>query len=84
MELSYDVINIVSRARHLAEERPRKRTCLDEDADNVFRLPSDKHALLLESSALSTETSKSLPLVVVLVSPKSSQPAQNLPARTNI
>jgi hypothetical protein len=78
-EFPHDVIDIVSRARHLEEqERPTKRTRLDEDTDNASRL---------SSLVPSTETSKkSLPLEVVGVAPPESlQPAvQKLPAGTNI
>jgi hypothetical protein len=76
-ELPHGVIDIVARARCLAEERPTKRTRLDEDADNASRL---------SSLVPSTETSKSSPLEVVGVAPpESSQPAvQKLPAGTNI
>ena len=66
-ELPHDAIDIVSRARYLAEERPTKRTHLGEDADNV--------STRLSSPGPSTETSKSLPLEVVV---KSEEPAQAL------
>jgi hypothetical protein len=51
-ELPDDVIDIVSKARHLAEEeRPRKRTHLEEEVDNSStRLPSEPP----KSPALST------------------------------
>jgi hypothetical protein len=51
-ELPHDVIDIVSKARHLAaEERPRKRTHLEEEVDNSStRLPSEPP----KSPALST------------------------------
>jgi hypothetical protein len=39
-ELPQDVIDIVSRVRHLAEERPTTRTRLDEEADNSSSLSS--------------------------------------------
>jgi hypothetical protein len=40
-ELPHDDIDVVSRARHLdVEERPTKRTRLDEDADNSSSLSS--------------------------------------------
>jgi hypothetical protein len=59
-ELPQDVVDIVSRVRHLAEERPTKRTCLDEEADNSSSLSSAP----LKSLALST-TIELLPPVAV-------------------
>jgi hypothetical protein len=81
-ELPPDVIDIVSKARHLAEEeRPRKRKYLEEEVDNSFTR--------LSSSESPASSSTTLPPAVVelLVSPPedSSLPAKKLlPAGTNI
>ena len=81
-ELPHDVIDIVARARYLAEERPTKRARLDEEADNSSSLSS---ATTKSPATLST-TIELLPPVVVVVSPESSPPApaQKLPAGSNI
>jgi hypothetical protein len=61
-ELLHDVIDIVSQATHLlAEERPRKRTHLDEEVDNSSTSLSSEPP---KSPALST----TLPPVVLVVS----------------
>jgi hypothetical protein len=76
------VIDIVARARYLAEERPTKRARLDEEADNSSSLSS---ATPKSPAPLST-TIELLPPVVVVLSPESSPPApaQKLPAGSNI
>jgi hypothetical protein len=81
-ELPHDVIDIVARARYLAEERPTKRARLDEEADNSSSLSS---ATPKSPAPLST-TIELLPPVVVVLSPESSPPApaQKLPAGSNI
>jgi hypothetical protein len=77
-EFPHDVIDIVSRVRHLEEnERPTKRTRLDEDTDNVS-------TRLSFPVVPSTETYKSSPLDLVVVAPKSLLLAHKLPAGTNI
>ena len=64
--------------RHLEEnERPTKRTRLDEDTDNV----STRLSLPVVPS---TETYKSSPLDLVVVAPESLLLAHKLPAGTNI
>jgi len=82
-ELPPDVIDIVSRARHLAaEERPRKRTRLEEAVDNSStRLSCSEPP---QSPALSSSTT--LEVVISPAAPKdSSQPAKKLlPPGTNI
>jgi hypothetical protein len=73
-ELPPDVIDIVSRARHLAaEERPRKRTRLEEAVDNSStRLSCSEPP---QSPALSSSTT--LEVVISPAAPKdSSQPAK--------
>jgi hypothetical protein len=67
-ELPHDVIDIVARARYLAEERPTKRARLDEEADNSSSLSS---ATPKSPAPLST-TIELLPPVVVVLSPESS------------
>jgi hypothetical protein len=82
-QLPADVIDIVSRARYLAEERPTKRTHLEEKADNSSTSLSSTPP---ESPALSMTVELVLPSAVVVVSPESSQPttAEKLPAGSNI
>ena len=81
-ELPHDVIDIISRVSHLAEERPTKRTRLDEEeADNSTSLS----ASLKSTPALRSTTIELLPLPPVVVEPpESSQPAPKLPDGTNI
>ena len=75
-ELPHDVIDIISRVSHLAEERPTKRARLDEEeADNSTSLS----ASLKSTPALRSTTIELLPLPPVVVEPpESSQPAPTL------
>jgi len=80
-ELPHDVIDIISRVSHLAEERPTKRTRLGEEADNSSSLS----ALPKLPPALLSTTTELPPIVVVEEPPEeSSQPTPKLLTGTNI